>query len=130
MNPRSSAPSITPNQQGFVLLEVLVSILIFSFGVLGILGVQASMIKHATDAKYRSQASYIAQQRLGQLWANPAGALAFREDTDISSILPGGRRLVERPVANGPLVITVTWQQPGSAGAHTFTTSTWIVGGG
>ena len=33
-----------PRQQGFALLEVLVSILIFSFGVLGLVGLQARAI--------------------------------------------------------------------------------------
>lgn len=121
------SPLPIPNEQGFALLEALISILIFSFGVLGILGVQASMIKHTSDAKYRSEASYIAQQRLGQMWANPANAVSYVEsDTDISS-LPSGTRTVTQPTA-GEFVVTVTWQQPGQ-GAHTFTTTARIAGG-
>lgn len=122
------SPLPMPNEQGFALLEALISILIFSFGVLGILGVQASMIKHTSDAKYRSEASYIAQQRLGQMWANPVNAGTYLENvTDISARLPGGTRTVTQPTA-GEFVVTVTWQQPGQ-GIHTFTTTARIAGG-
>ncbi len=128
MNPTPRPPSSAPNQQGFALLEAMISILIFSFGVLGILGIQAAMVKHTTDAKYRSEASYIAQQRLGQMWANPANAVAYLEaDTDISARLPSGTRTVTQPSA-GQFVVTVTWQQPGQ-GIHTFTTIARIAGG-
>lgn len=128
MNPTPCASSSVPNQQGFALLEAMISIVIFSFGVLGILGVQAAMIKHTTDAKYRSEASYIAQQRLGQMWANPANVLTYLEtNTDISAHLPGGTRTVAQPTA-GEFVVTVTWQQPGQV-THNFTTTARIAGG-
>jgi len=128
MNPTPRTPSSAPNQQGFALLEAMISILIFSFGVLGILGIQAAMVKHTTDAKYRSEASYIAQQRLGQMWANPTNTVAYLEtDTDVSARLPSGTRTVTQPTA-GEFVVTVTWQQPGQ-GIHTFTTTARIAGG-
>jgi type IV pilus assembly protein PilV len=117
-----------PKEQGFALLEVLISILIFSFGVLGIVGIQASMIKHTSDAKYRADASYIAQQRLGRMWSDPDNVLTYLENaTDISGLLPSGTRTVTQPVA-GRFVITITWQQPGE-GIHNFTTTASITGG-
>lgn len=117
------------SQQGVVLLEALIAILIFSLGVLGIVGLQAAMIKNTTDAKYRSEASYIAQQRIGQMWSDPANVNAYIEtDTNISELLPAGKRTVTQPLAGGPFVITVTWQQPGE-GVHNFTTTASISGG-
>lgn len=117
------------NQGGFALLEALISLLIFSLGVLGIVGIQAAMIKHTSDAKYRADASYIAQQRLGMMWADPDNVLTYLENsTDISGFLPSGTRTVERPVAGGPFVVTVSWQQPGEA-VHTFSTTASISGG-
>lgn len=114
---------------GFSLLEVLISILVFSFGLLGLIGMQAVMIKNTTDAQYRATASYVAQQRLGQMWTDQTNLLDYLEDdTDISAILPGGTRSVERPVAGGPFVVTVTWQQPGGD-THTYVTSASIAGG-
>jgi type IV pilus assembly protein PilV len=117
------------SQQGVVLLEALIAILIFSLGVLGIVGLQAAMIKNTTDAKYRSEASYIAQQRIGQMWSDPANVNTYIEtDTNISELLPAGKRTVAQPLAGGPFVITVTWQQPGE-GVHNFTTTASISGG-
>lgn len=55
-------------QAGGALLEALVAILIFSFGVLGLLGLQAASIKSSSDAKYRSDASYLANQIIAQMW--------------------------------------------------------------
>lgn len=117
-------------QEGVVLIEVLVAILIFSMGVLAIVGLQATMIKSTADAKYRADASYIAQSRIGQMWADPANAVTYVEaNTDISSLLPAGRRTVTQ-VSAGQYQITVTWQQPGpDATTRNFTTTAYITGG-
>jgi type IV pilus assembly protein PilV len=117
-------------QQGVVLLEVMIAILIFSIGVLAIVGLQATMIKNTADAKYRSDASYIAQQRIGQMWADPSNLASYVEtNTDISSLLPSGTRSVTQTAA-GQFTVTVTWQQPGPvATTHNFTTTVSITGG-
>ncbi len=116
------------SQQGVVLLESLIAILIFSFGVLGIVGLQASMVKSTSDAKFRSEAAYIVQQRIGQMWSDPDNLADYvEEDTDISALLPGGTRTVEID-ASGQYVVTVTWQQPGEP-VHNYTTIASIVGG-
>ena len=99
-------------QSGVILLETLIAILIFSIGILALVGMQAVMISNSSDAKYRSEASFIAQKRIGELWANPTGDLA-EPGTDISSILPGGTRTTEQ-VAVGEFIVTVTWQPPGN----------------
>ena len=59
-------------QQGSVLLEGLISILLFSVGILAIVGMQAAAIKNTSDAKYRADASYLANQIIGQMWADKA----------------------------------------------------------
>src|SRR5665647_338907 len=68
-------------QQGVVLLEALVAILIFSMGVLALVGLQAAMVKNTSDSKYRSEASFIAQQRIGMMWAD-SGNLADYVETN------------------------------------------------
>ena len=45
-------------QQGVVLLESLIAILIFSMGILALVGLQAAMISNTSNAKYRADASY------------------------------------------------------------------------
>jgi type IV pilus assembly protein PilV len=123
-------PTSASSQQGVVIIEALIAILIFSFGVLGIVGMQANMIRNTSDSKFRADAAYIAQQRIGLMWTDPVNVLNYLEPapgTDISDLLPNGRRTVDQPVA-GQYVVTITWQQPGEA-QHNFTTTATIVGG-
>lgn len=120
-------------QRGVVLLEALVAILLFSMGVLALVGLQAAMIRNTSDSKFRAEASYIAQQRVGLMWADPDNAAALIEtDTVISSLLPNGLRTVSQPdPVNFPdrFMVTVTWQQPGQPQPHRFTTIANIAGG-
>lgn len=58
----------TRSQTGSMLLEAFIAILIFSMGILAIVGMQASAVKSATDAKYRSEASLLANEFIGQMW--------------------------------------------------------------
>src|SRR5512134_3076191 len=57
-------------QRGATLLEALIGILIFSVGILALVGMQALAIKHMSDAKYRSDAAFFANQIIGQMWVN------------------------------------------------------------
>lgn len=120
--------SFAPNQQGVVIIETLVAILIFSMAVLAIVGLQAAMIKNTGDAKFRADAGYIAQQRVGAIWSDPANVGTYLEaNTDISDLLPSGTRTVTQ-IAAGQFQVTVTWQQPGEA-QHSYTTIVSISGG-
>lgn len=67
MNTPQSHPK---KQAGSMLLEGLISILLFSVGILAIVGLQAASIKMVADAKYRSDASLLADQLIGQMWAS------------------------------------------------------------
>jgi type IV pilus assembly protein PilV len=57
-------------QAGSMLLEGLISILLFSIGILAIVGLQATSIKMVGDAKYRSDASLLSDQLIGRMWAS------------------------------------------------------------
>jgi type IV pilus assembly protein PilV len=63
-------------QRGFTLIEVLVSVLIFAFGVLGLVGVQATAIKMSTDAQQRAEATFLADQLLARMLISDAGTAA------------------------------------------------------
>lgn len=117
-------------QQGVVLIEAMIAILLFSIGVLAIVGLQAVMIKNTADSKYRAEASYIAQKRIGQMWANPTTVATFLEtDTLIPGMLPGGKRTVAL-TAVGQYQVTVKWLQPGAGETeHNYTTTVFITGG-
>lgn len=75
-------------QSGVVLLEALIAVLIFSFGVLGIVGLQATMLTGVADAKYRTEASFFANRLLGEM------ATADRDTAAAMAVFasPGGAR--------------------------------------
>ena len=49
-------------ERGVMLIEALVAILIFSIGILAVVGMQAIAIKDVTSAKYRSEATQAASR--------------------------------------------------------------------
>lgn len=57
------------NQRGIMLLEGLIAILVFSLGILAIVGMQASTLAHTSQAKYRTDAAFLANKLIGQMWA-------------------------------------------------------------
>ncbi len=132
---RRSLPSGYQAQRGIVLLEVLIAILIFSFGILGLVGLQANMVQANTDAQYRSEATFVVQQRISELWLNQDKLETFGEEgTDISGDfrLPSGTRTTARGCDGGSLscfTVTVTWQLPGSNEEHRVVTVARIAGG-
>jgi type IV pilus assembly protein PilV len=57
-------------QSGVMLLEALIAILVFSLGILTVIGIQAASIKLAADAKLRTQAALLANQLVGEMWTS------------------------------------------------------------
>ena len=57
--------------RGFSLVEVLVSIVIFSFGLLGMVGLQASAIQANRDARLQSLASNLGREMAEMMRGNP-----------------------------------------------------------
>lgn len=55
-------------QSGVMLLEVLISLLIFALGVLGLVGLQANAVKQSGQSKYRTDATLLANELVGQMW--------------------------------------------------------------
>jgi type IV pilus assembly protein PilV len=131
-------------QRGATLLEALIGILIFSIGILALIGMQALAIKHMSDAKYRSDASFFANEIIGQMWVNRAslGTYAYAGAgappaaidswvTSIQNALPGVTVAANRPiitVAGTTVTVTVRWQLPGGADVHRHITMAYING--
>jgi len=57
-------------QSGYVLLEALVAMLIFSLGLLGLIGFQAASTKIATDSRFRTEAAMLADELLAKMAAS------------------------------------------------------------
>jgi type IV pilus assembly protein PilV len=101
--------------RGAVLLEGLIAILIFSFGILALVGLQASSMKATSSAKSRVDASLIANQRIAAMWADRNNLASYVETDQALDGLPNGKRTTAvMPFNDGSLVtITVSWQMPG-----------------
>jgi type IV pilus assembly protein PilV len=114
---RSSKAS---SQRGVMLLEALIAILIFSLGILALVGLQAASIQNTTDAKYRTDAMFLANQIVGQMWVDRTNLADYADGTNskrvawkqtIDSTLPGADGDIQ---VNGTQVtVTVTWQPTG-----------------
>jgi type IV pilus assembly protein PilV len=130
-------------QRGILLLEALIAILLISFGILGLIGLWANSLKDVSEAKYRTDASFLANEMIGQLWLDRASiAVGYTAPTNWTI---GSRQrcrgggtvdiaekagIVPAPVP--PLLqatITVTWELPGHA-PHTFVSIAYIYGAG
>lgn len=61
-----SSRRLLADQHGFTLLEVLVAIVVLSFGVLGVVGLQAAALQANKDARYQSTAVALGRE-LGDL---------------------------------------------------------------
>ena len=69
-------PSIPGREKGVMLIEALIAILIFSIGILAVVGMQGAAIKNVTESRYRSEAAFLAGELMAQMWIdqniNPA----------------------------------------------------------
>ncbi len=64
--------------RGFTMIEVLVSLLVVAFGLLALVGLQATAVRLSTDARDRGAATFLADQLLGRmLISNPLNAASW-----------------------------------------------------
>lgn len=64
-------------QGGIALLESLIALLIVSFGILGIIGLQASAIGFTTDARDRVEAAALAEELIARIWVDPRNITSY-----------------------------------------------------
>jgi|SRR5882672_4539235 len=124
----------TRREQGVMLLEALIAILIFSIGILSMVAMQGLAITYTSDAKYRSDASFLADEIIGQIWVDRANIANY--------VLPGGTApelaiwmaklnsalpqsdvnlpTIAIDVPSGTVDVTIQWQQPGSASVRNY----------
>lgn len=132
-------PSRTPipRQQGVALIEALIGILIFAFGVLGLVGLQVAMTRAQGSAKFRADAAFLGSQVLGTMWADrtnlanytTAKCASYKPCNEwkakVATTLPGGDAALNYTPTTGVVDVTVTWSVP-VEGTHTHVLSTSI----
>lgn len=109
-------------QRGVSLLEVLISIVILSVGLLGYAGLQTLSMKNNTSALHRSQATILAYDIVDRIRANrpnmanynvALGAVGTYPDViswknNVAATLPDGKGAVAIDL-NGIATITIQW---------------------
>ena len=135
-------------QAGVVLIEALLGILIFSIGILALIGMQSVAVKNTTDARYRTEAAYLASNLLSQVRLDMANANQYADSnvftyaprttwrSQVEALLPGiniasTQRVPSIVVAAGPtypgdtdapsqVTVTILWLQPGETQERRF----------
>lgn len=64
----------TQNYKGFTLLETLIALLVLSFGLLGLAGLQLKTLQSSHSSYQRGLANIIAADAVERLWANMGAA--------------------------------------------------------
>jgi len=106
------------SQAGFTLIEVLVAILICSFGLLGIVGLQARAMQYSVSAEDSNRAMLLANEITAEMYSlnsvnlSPAVITAWKLRVSSSPTgLPSGQGDIS--VASGVATITVKWTPAG-----------------
>jgi type IV pilus assembly protein PilV len=122
-------------QQGVVLLEALIGILIFSLGVLALVAMQAVSISNVSNSRYRSEAAFLANEIVAQAWVDRGLNYANMPNYVVTSgvsgyapvqgwvnkvhtLLPGSTTNqpsvdIATPAAGGrQMTVTIRWQAP------------------
>lgn len=124
--------------RGVAMIEALVGILIFAFGVMGLIGLQASMTKAQTGAKFRADAANLSNELIGVMWSDAAGNLGKYASAScdthapckdwagkLDQRLPAATSVVVVDAPSGAVSITIEWTQPGE-GKHRYQTSAMV----
>ena len=135
-------------QQGVVLIEALLGILIFSIGILALIGMQSVAVKNTTDARYRTEAAYLANNILSQIRLDMANVALYDDSSvgthaprtawrnQVEALLPGvnigsAQRVPEIDILPGPtyggdtdppsqVTVKIYWRHPGEDVDHKF----------
>ncbi|MEI8156798.1 MAG: fimbrial assembly protein [Burkholderiales bacterium] len=111
-------------QSGSMLIEVLVAVLIFSIGILGIVGLYGASVRNAGDAKYRVDASLLASEFVAQIWIanrstatwqdpfNAGGARFLVWKAAVEASLPGNIAPTAVVTNAGMVTIQINWRAP------------------
>lgn len=119
------------DMQGYVLLEALVALLIFSLGLLGMIGFQAAASKISTDSRFRTEAAMLADELMTKMAASDVskvqsefGATGTKFVEWKTKRLEGGSRLPNPEVtlqfsagATSQVLradLTIKWTMPGA----------------
>ena len=136
--PHISRTPAARRQRGVALVEALVGILIFAFGIIGLVGLQVAMTRAQGSAKYRADAAYLSSQVLGSMWADKANLAQYNTGggcdahapcndfvQKVEAGLPAGAVEISTTAATGVVSMTVTWSTA-TEGTHSHVVTSSI----
>lgn len=124
-------------QQGMMLLEVMIGILIFAIGVLGMVKLRAVSTANSVNSEDRTTAALLANDLIAELWvaksiSQPPDYAAWQ--ARVKAVWPGGSGNLTAGTATTNLaVITITWPRKlgrnvdyGSASSDSNANATYV----
>lgn len=137
MKPCILKPRSRPRQRGVALIEALIGMLIFAFGVLGLMGLQAAMTKAQSSAKFRADAATLAADLFGLIQTDLAAnmtryatascasyARCLEWKSRVAAQLPNGTAEVSVS-AGGEIQVTIKWTQGSEAPGKFVSKMNW-----
>lgn len=124
-------------QSGFMLIEVMISVLIFAVGVLALVSLQSAMTKAQTEAKVRSDAANLASELVGMIWSDSGNLAGYSSASCASTpqcagwlnkvklMLPSQVTNVTTNATTGKVTISLAWTLPGGT-QHQYVTATMV----
>jgi type IV pilus assembly protein PilV len=123
------------NQKGSTFIEAMVAVGIFLVGVLSIMQLNTVVLKQTAAAKYRADASFLAQEMVGRIWADQLNTASYTNTayaprvamaTKIQNMLPSGTLniAIVAGATSTAATVTVGWTQPGEPAHQVLATTT------
>jgi type IV pilus assembly protein PilV len=96
------------------MVEVLISVLLLSVSVLGLVRALGTSLQDSGDLQYRSEAAALADELVGRMWVDRASLDSYVAANVAVPRLPSGTRTITR--AGDVMTVTINWQAPGAPG--------------
>jgi type IV pilus assembly protein PilV len=114
--------ALAARERGVSLVEGLIALAIFGIGVLALVSLQGTLVGTSSNAQYRAEAAYYAEQIIGFATADPANVGCYAFLTGCSSTLANAQaqawlnEVQDRLPAADTLAPAITW----TAGTRQF----------
>lgn len=122
MNPARIRQTTRPAQGGFLIVEAMIAVVIFSIGLLGLVGLQAKAMQFSVDAEDRNRAALLANEIVSEMWgqqtvdADDLSAEIATWKKRVKAALPPHDDTVTASVSaadtEGVVTITIAWRPP------------------
>ena len=107
----------------------MVALLIFMLGILGFIGLQTSLTRASSEAGWRANAAYLANDAMGRMWADIGNLASYSGETctitgctewrgKVEQLLPGSTATITVDGATNNVTVRIEWTLPGGSTHH------------